>query len=120
MKGIKECLKWMIDNEGKKIKCVDRLVFFSVNNFYTTSVGSDLAGVPNSLGFLMSGEWQEAIEPVDFITAYEDCKENGTEYKVEYKSFEDQFMRNKSGSVHIESEDDFCEVEIDVMWKKVR
>jgi len=48
---------------------------------------------------LLKIEFTEVIEPVDFITAYNDCKENGQFYRDERK----KLMYRNNGDVHIET-----------------
>ena len=40
-------------------------------------------GDPITLNNIVThGTWEEVVEPVDFLTAYKDCLENGAEYEV--------------------------------------
>ena len=74
----------------------------------------------------LNWEWEEVIEPVDFITAYNDCLENGTEYICEDYYFHFKIYKNEYGNVIINpnaniyrSSDTIIEVNLYGAWRKV-
>lgn len=83
MKGIKECLSWMFENENKWIVNENEtLLKFVSGEFHTSGVNSEIVSVGlHHIQFIDNYEWKEFIEPVDFLTAYKDCLENGTRYR---------------------------------------
>jgi len=106
MKGIKECVNWMVDNDSKKITNDGRCAYWNGHEFYLTDDECTVL-ITNFVKF--KEEWFEVIEPVDFLTAYNDCLENGTEYKAEFENdvdlMERGYLADGTVAVSISSED---------------
>lgn len=86
MKGIKECLTWMLDNPMKIIDSENQFWSYRYNDvddrfeLKTKSEQKDKFRLAESFDSLKHSRWQEVVEPVDFLTAYKDCLENGVAY----------------------------------------
>ncbi len=70
----------------------------------------------------MNAEWQEVIEPVDFLTAYKDCLENGTQYNWypdgEAEGWYAEIYKDSDG-VQIRLDESVNRIYQDKSWKKV-
>ena len=129
MKGIKECLNWMLDNPMKVIESKNQYWSYRYNDiefrFELKSVRDEKEKFRNAGCFqsLENSDWQEVIEPVDFITAYKDCLENGTEYKG-FSKWDERYgeviMRKESGNeVWVLDYDGQANVHLNCKWIKV-
>jgi len=64
----------------------------------------------------MQAKWEEVIEQVDFLTAYNDCLENGTEYKCYTQTM---YRSKESGLVIILCKTGHSNAVLCNEWKKV-
>lgn len=124
MKGIKECLNWMLDNPMKELKSygmANRRYNDKCKTFEIYAGGLGPWEAFNNFHYFNFGIWTEVEEPVDFITAYQDCLENGNTYKaVDTKNVQgtnQQIMDRRSNSVRVYDKE-IDEVWLDCMWIK--
>ena len=68
---------------------------------------------------VQNGNFEKVIEPVDFITAYQDCKLNGGEYKgLEFES--DRIWRSGASNVFLyKAQQTTGKIQCNQMWEKV-
>ena len=107
-------IRW---EDGKKYKVTNEENFvYEVSAYDLFRYNNSVKGVDivddYELKLLLELEFEEVIETVDFKTAYDDCKANGTEYKATYKGKTDIMsigaLSDGTESVSIESEDGSC------------
>ena len=143
MRGIKECVNWLIDNEGKKIvneigqeiSYGERFVTDEdFKKLQTTDEETEYVGfywveggIDICMSVLHTWDWEPVPEPVDFMTAKYQCQEFGhkfiqyeydpnncCEYDLEATKRGSMFKRN--GKACIITYGEYQEVEIDGMW----
>lgn len=132
MRGITECLKYMINNpmmELHKVGDLSKRRYSTEESQFEYFNNIDKQWhLLYKYGAFSDGYWQpyDPNPSVDFLTAYGDCKLNGNKYKsVGY----DSYMQNIQGHVHIENCSPFDEcykkgakiysvVFLNVDWKK--
>lgn len=68
-------IKW---GEGKKYKHDNKIWTVEYSNLINDD-GEDLANI-SDLMLIINGDFEEVIEPVDFLTAYKDCEDNDATY----------------------------------------
>jgi len=125
MKGIKECIQWLFENEGKwLVNCKGDMIKFYAGKFYTTSLSSEFLGSISELHYEMfvSVKWEEYKQPYTFEEVYKMCKEEGVTFKTtinnKYKC--KQIMsRNSVNDVRIEDEER-RPVVLDVKWYRIQ
>jgi len=84
--------------------------------------GQDFVLMKNSFADNFNIRWSEIVEPVDFVTAYQDCFKNDTEYKGTSTGLTGTVHMGKAydGSVKLELPDDKDIVYLDTrVWTKV-
>lgn len=111
MKGIKECLNWMFENPMKVIESKDEYWSYRYNDrmevfeLKTVHEKEEEFRSVQSFERLKYSDWKEVIEPVDFITAYNDCLKNNVRY---YKEKDNNFkMFGYNGRVTIIDDSEF-------------
>ena len=133
MRGVTECLKWMLNNPMMELNRLDTLAKRRYNDEETQfeRFNNDIKcwETVSCYFTLDSGDWQpcDPNPSVDFLTAYEDCLKNGTKYESNF----DTVMFNFNDGVFVEvrtplAEDYkkgtplFSSVYLNTQWKKVK
>ena len=103
MKGIKECLNWLMDNPMKLLESEkgDGIRFNNKNvvfQFYSQGECKWFALDGDDFDALNTNEWYESFPTVDFLAAYEDCKRTGNRYKG-CENTQDVIYKNPVGEV---------------------
>ena len=133
MRGVTECLKWMLNNPmmelhkdmtNFKVRYNHENYMFEYFNDFTNSWRC-----MHDYSLLEISDWQlcEPNPSVEFLTAYEDCLSNGTKYESNF----DTVMFNFNDGVFVEvrtplAEDYkkgtplFSSVYLNTQWKKVK
>jgi len=105
MKGIKECVSWMIDNGGKKIQHETLEMWFNGSSFVLKPRDIKEYEI-DCFNMLDVNNWEPVPEPVDFMTAINSGKKiNPVEY---FEECHDEELRDK-----YESEKGF---DLDGLW----
>jgi hypothetical protein len=105
MRGVVECLKWMIDNPMMELHVEGNFLKRRYNDIESCFEWYDnVEGRWDTISrytLLGKYDWQpyDPNPSVDFLTAYEDCKINGTKYESKHNST----MFNYNGAVCIEN-----------------
>jgi hypothetical protein len=103
MKGIKECINWLINNEGKELIDSNSWYVKYENGSLHTKCCIDAEYRPfSSLYEFDEREWLEVKQPYTFLEAYEDCKNTKTSYIRPGLTPNDICLNNMSGDVYIE------------------
>jgi len=116
MRGIKECVNWMLDNPMKEIKSEEYGQVRRFNNKYTPSfIESRYINDGESIsnwsklkafgGFEDGDDWEEVKQPYTFLEAYEECENNKVDFinkhnviKIEYDKVEKHvYIRTVNG-----------------------
>lgn len=125
-----EMIKELTEHPEKKFRCLEserwcfehlvESVVWNGNNaiaFKGDDGDYDLFSIRGTLDW----NWEEVIEPVDFLTAYNDCLENGTTYigfKCDRWCGEDQTMSRYAGCMVTIKDKNGASVFLDCKWIK--
>ena len=110
MKGIKECLGWMVDNPLKaitngdyEVKYIEKHDQFQKTIVTTLEDGriSHHTTLFNDFYELNRYEWTVVVKPADIYTALKDCEETGQRYVIMGKSDPIVSMDNIDGDVQL-------------------
>jgi hypothetical protein len=93
MKGIKECLNWLVDNPMKELTfvgnrplCINNLKHrFNYNEGRFQTFRNDDWHSNSYFADFECCDWKEVKQPYTFEEAYKMCKEEGVEFYNEYE-----------------------------------
>ena len=124
MKGIIECVTWMVENKNKKLKSSERTMWYNGFGFrFRLSLeGSEVAMHVKWFKILDRYEWTPVATSVDFDTAKADCKKNGTPYKSYDKGYTQNLKMDRDNMGHVRITDMEYEGRpsiLDVEWTPV-
>ena len=123
MKGIKECINWMLDNPMKVLSDPDKFHAYRYNNEnirieLKIETKSSVFKLAECYEVLIDGDWKEVKQPYTFLEAYEDCKENKNNYHGE-KYDTDRMATDSEGKTYMYTMDtDSNAVYLDQGWLK--
>jgi len=127
LKGLKEVSNWLFDNPGKKLVSVTlplcptgpRELQYGKDYKGCKNINWTIDKRPCDFSVMEDEEWTPVIEPVDFITAYNDCHLTGQKYRgvpVNGDDCDGQIMYNwESKGVWIKDEE-VNDITLDIKW----
>ena len=118
MKGIKECINWMLDNPMEELE-PEHLTLSNTryNNDGMNRFEKLVEGFwVNCLNFSVfeTVNWHEFKQPYKFKPAYDECEENGTVFHTEYGGW---LYKDKVGCVCVYQKDKTA-VYLNCTWYK--
>ena len=84
MKGIKECVNWLLNNPGERLEGNGIVMFDGNLQAFFLKSAEDLKwhSLDGDLFDMFNyGDWKPREKPVDVLTALENCKKTGQRYK---------------------------------------
>jgi hypothetical protein len=116
-----EMIKELTEHPEKKFKIVKTAIvayYKKCDNLLQSYIAMEYTdGKALEFGPIVThGTWEEVIEPVDFLTAYKDCLENGTKYVN--CDFKDQSLICLGNKVHLDQREIYSRSLLSGKWIK--
>ena len=95
MRGIAECIKWMVEHPGEKLTRTNRVMHRWYDNQFGRIVGSN--GISEYDCFVFLGfeehDWLPLKKTYTFLEAFNDCLATGQKYRCLEEVCENQIMK---------------------------